>query len=273
LAEDLPATAEAALIPEVLAAVPGCESGRLPLAVRSLPGGGHNDIRQVDTTTGRFVVRRRLPPVCRPGANARFELDCQRLAALHGLAPAVIAAADDASWMVMAHFAGNVWQETELCSTQGVHRLGERLSLVHALPVPSDWQQMDAGAIALQQARAIDPVRHNEAMRLALRAAQLSQVVQAGGAPRCISHGDLHHSNLIGELPMLIDWEYAQVAWPSYDIACLLTYYPRLLARKAELMAAAGLSRPEDAELLEPLQELFACLNRLWAMAHGLETG
>lgn len=110
-------------------------------------------------------------------------------------------------------------------------------------------------------------------MRLAQRASQLSQVVQAGGAPRCISHGDLQHSNLVGELPMLVDWEYAQVAWPSYDIACLLTYYPRLQARKAELLSAAGLALPEDAELLEPLQELFACLNRLWAMAHGLDAG
>ena len=89
----------------------------------------------------------------------------------------------------------------------------------------------------------------------------------------CINHGDLQHSNLIGAFPVLIDWEYAQIAAPTYDIACLLTYYPALRASLPDLLAASGLSTTEDQELLELQEQLFACLNRLWSIANGIDAG
>jgi hypothetical protein len=56
----------------VLALVPGCENARPPLAVTPLQGGeGRNEVLRIDTPEGRFVWRRRLPPVDRPGAAAR----------------------------------------------------------------------------------------------------------------------------------------------------------------------------------------------------------
>jgi aminoglycoside phosphotransferase (APT) family kinase protein len=288
LAEDLPTPAVADLIPPlipgvVLAAVPGCESGRPPLAVQVLAGGGgHNDVRLVETSAGKFVVRRRLPPLVRAGSDASLELSCLRSAAIHGLAPQVVAAANDGSWMVMQFVPGTVWREQDLVSVPGVRRLGAQLAKVHALTVTSDMRPMadmrpmDAGAIAQQQLHAIMSQgmgRQGEAVELARRAGQLAQVIQARGAPTCINHGDLQHSNLIGPLPLLIDWEYAQIAGPTYDIACLLTYYPQLQPLKADLMAAAGLPRAEDLEVLGLQQQLFACLNDLWGIANGLPNG
>jgi hypothetical protein len=41
---------------------------------------------------------------------------------------------------------------------------------------------------------------------------------------RWIAHGDLNASNRIESLPMLVDWEYAQLADPVYDLACLSVY-------------------------------------------------
>ena len=90
---------------------------------------------------------------------------------------------------------------------------------------------------------------------------------------RCINHGDLQVANLIGNPPVLIDWEYAQIAAPTYDIACLLTYYPQLQVWQPDLLAASGLTRPEDLELLGLQKQLFACLNRLWALANGMANG
>jgi aminoglycoside phosphotransferase (APT) family kinase protein len=146
------------------------------------------------------------------------------------------------------------------------------------MPVAATMQAMDAGLIARAQvdaihatAASINPQR--EAADLERRTDHLAAILRSSGASLCINHGDLQTANLIGGLPVLIDWEYAQVAAPTYDIACLLTYYPRLQGWQSELLAACGLARPEDLELLGLQRRLFACLNRLWAMAHGLDKG
>jgi aminoglycoside phosphotransferase (APT) family kinase protein len=170
---------------------------------------------------------------------------------------------------------GNAWQEAELTSLAGARRIGARLAQIHGLKAHPGMQSMDGAAIARQQLRAITsagkPV--GEATELAHRACQLADIVRGCGTPVCINHGDLHHSNLIGNLPMFIDWEYAQIAAPTYDIACLLTYYPSLGPSLPDLLAAAGLSKPEDRELLELQAQLFACLNRLWSIANGIDAG
>jgi aminoglycoside phosphotransferase (APT) family kinase protein len=281
MAHDLPAPAPTSLIPpaipgEVLVAVPGCESGAPPLGVHALAGGGgHNDVRLVETRVGRFVVRRRLPPVVRAGSDAMLELECQRLAARNGLAPRVMAAAGDASWMVMEFIPGNPWVEQDLTSATGARRLGERLALVHAMPVAPTMRRMDAAQIANGQLRAINATvtskpQRDEAAAIARHTCQLAAIIQCSDVHPCINHGDLQAANLIGNPPVLIDWEYAQIASPTYDIACLLTYYPRLKAWQSELLAASGLTRAQDLEHLALQEQLFAGLNRLWALANDM---
>ncbi len=241
-------------------------------------GGGHNDVRLVQSKYGKFVVRCRLPPVVRAGSDALLELQCQRLAAQEGLAPQIFAAAGDASWMVMEFIPGAPWPQQELLSASGIGKLGARLALVHAIPVAATMQVMDAGFIARAQVDAIHATAasiqlQREAADLERRTDHLAAILRSSGAPRCINHGDLQLANLIGGLPVLIDWEYAQVAAPTYDVACLLTYYPQLQGWQSELLAACGLTRPEDLELLGQHRQLFSCLNRLWAIAHGTDSG
>jgi thiamine kinase-like enzyme len=186
----------------------------------------------------------------------------------------VLAAADDASWMVMEFIASSHWQEQDLICASGVRRLGERLALVHAMPVAATMRPMDAVNIANEQLHAINS---REAAALARRTNQLAAIVQDSDVPPCINHGDLQVANLIGNSPVLIDWEYAQIAAPTYDMACLLTYYPQLKVWQPDLLAASGLTRPEDLELLGLQERMFACLNGLWglanSMAKGLEAG
>ena len=138
---------ESGLIPdEVLAAVPGCESGRPPLAVHALAGGGgHNDVRP-GGNTGRQI--RGPAPIAAPGARRLRchagtgvpATGCAQWAGTTGS----LAAAGDASWMVMEFIAGNPWQEQDLVCAAGARRLGERLALVHAMPVAATMRPMDA---------------------------------------------------------------------------------------------------------------------------------
>ena len=69
---------------------------------------------------------------------------------------------------------------------------------------------------------------------------------------------------------MLVDWEYAQLADPIYDLACLSVYYPGLRLRGGELLGTAGITDANGAVRLRLHAHLFDCLNRLWEQAEAL---
>jgi thiamine kinase len=257
--------------PEVLARIPGCEGGQLPCGVVPLPGGeGRNLVLRIETTAGRFVWRRRMPPVDRPGSLARTELLAHQLAAAAGFAPRVLAHAPDASWMLMEHVAAEPWSERDLQSDAGVERLGTRLAALHALaaadmPV-ADAPAMAHGYVALACRR--DAAAVPRLQPLVDQVATITAQIGAIGPARVLVHGDLMVSNLLGPRPWLVDWEYAQAADPSWDIACLLSYYPFLEGRLEQLLQSAGQEGRAARELLVLQRQRFSLLHRLWNAAY-----
>jgi aminoglycoside phosphotransferase (APT) family kinase protein len=57
---------------------------------------------------------------------------------------------------------------------------------------------------------------------------------------------------------MRVDWEYAQLADPVYDLACLSVYYPGLRLRGAESLGAAGITDANGTVRLRLHTELSA---------------
>lgn len=256
----------------VLAQVPGCANGFPPLAVVALPGGeGRNEVLRIDTTEGRFVWRRRLPPVDRPGAAARTELAAHHLAAAAGLAPAVLRAAADGSWILMEYIDAPAWTEEHICSPAGAEQLGRRLAALHAIATPAGVPAADAPAMArgyvarLQQR---DPAAAASLQPLAQRVEQIDREMAPLEPSPVLVHGDLMASNLLGPEPLLVDWEYAQAADPSWDWACLLSYYPALERWMNRLLTAAGADSGPCRERLRLQRERFGLLNRLWQRAY-----
>ena len=78
---------------------------------------------------------------------------------------------------------------------------------------------------------------------------------------------------MVGPLPVLVDWEYAQWTDPTWDVACLVEYYPELQPRLDALLGACGLDSPSDRQVLSLQQRLFRQLNGLWQRAEGEEAG
>lgn len=258
---------------ELLELVPGCSQAQPPLRVQGLPGGqGRNEVLRIDTPEGRFVWRRRLLPLNRPGAVALTELRAHRHAAAAGLAPGVLAAAADGSWILMQHIDAQPWSVSELLGADALTRLAGRLALLHQIRVPLDLPAADAPAMArsylgILQRR--DPAAVAALQPLVRRVEQLTSRLASLGMRRALVHGDLMASNMLGPLPLLVDWEYAQVADASWDWACLLDYYPQIESALPRLLAIAGLDRPEDRERLELQRQRFALLNRLWRQAYS----
>jgi aminoglycoside phosphotransferase (APT) family kinase protein len=265
------------LIPaEALACIPGCEGGDPPQAVALLAGGrGCNRVLRVDTRLGRFVWRQRELPVNRAGARAVDELRAHRLAAEAGLAPAVVAADPAGRWLLMEYIDAPVWDEARLCSAAGAARLAAQLARLHSLPVPADWQPVDAVAMADDYLRELAVVAPDRAAGLApvrARILELGATIRAAGLPCVLNHGDLSASNLLGETPLLVDWEYAQVADPGWDLACLLTYYPEISRHLPALLAGTKLDATAGG-VLDLQRQRFALLNRLWEQVVTCQAG
>lgn len=257
--------------PHLLSRIPECSEAEPPLAVEPLPGGqGRNMVVRVETRAGRFVLRQRLAPVNRPGALALTELRAHALAAAAGLAPQILDAAADGSWILMEHVDAPTWTSAQLEAQRGAERLGACLRKLHALAIPADLPVADAPAMArgyVERLARRDPVSARALQPLVEQVRRLSAVL-APTARRVLVHGDLAASNIIGVAPLLVDWEYAQAADPGWDFACLLSYYPALEARLEPLLDAAGIGDAAGRERLRLERERFGLLNRLWDHAY-----
>ena len=107
---------------------------------------------------------------------------------------------------------------------------------------------------------------------MAAAGAALALCASAASKP-AIVHNDLYHLNLIeAERIYLIDWEYAAVADPIFDLACVLAYYPQ-----AERMRRSCSMRPASAEPSAALSAGAAvyscCLSFLWYRRRRLNCG
>jgi len=129
----------------------------------------------------------------------------------------------------------------------------------------------------LQQhtARAIEAHPGEAAVLLKLlRRAESILAAAPATAPRAlrIIHNDLHHTNLIegGRSPILVDWEYAAVADPLYDLGCLLAYYPQAESHAARLLATTGLNVHASVDELTDIAWIYVLLSYLWYRTRAL---
>jgi aminoglycoside phosphotransferase (APT) family kinase protein len=201
------------------------------------------------------------------------EVACHCAAAAAGVAPAVLDAAPDGSWILMDFVEGGMWTPPRLQAPEGLRTLGACLQRLHAITPPKGLAAFDPVSIATGQAQAVvehDPAAAAQVNALVARTRQLALDCAAFAVAPVTTHGDLNATNLIGPVPMLVDWEYAQLADPVYDLACLSVYYPGLRLRGGELLGTAGITDVSGALRLRLHAQLFDSLNRLWEQAEAL---
>jgi aminoglycoside phosphotransferase (APT) family kinase protein len=274
MVEDIPESGCWVIPASVLRRIPGCAGGEAPLHVQLLHGGRKvNRNLRIDTSAGRFVLRQRIWEGPRPGADSLREVACHRTAAAAGVAPAVLDAAPDGSWILMDYVEGGMWNPSRLQAPEGLRTLCACLQRLHATTPSPGVAAFDPISIATGQAQAIlkrDPAAAAQVNTFVARTQRLAADCAAFAAAPVTTHGDLTASNVIGPGPMLVDWEYAQVADPVYDLACLSIYYPGLRRRGGELLDAAGITDANATVRLLSHVELFDSLNRLWEQAQPL---
>jgi thiamine kinase-like enzyme len=208
------------------------EIGRLCAAV--VPGAGNVDISAVGA--GLFsetyrVARDGIAYTLKVAATHRpdlrvdlpWEVRVLEHAGSAGLAPRVVYFDLERAVLLTRWVQGRAWISQEARTAENLQRIAELLRRVHALAVPLpvrlvsplQWIEIYAEALSQRKAHAADPALRRAAL---VRTQALVELPPAMGV---VCHSDLHAMNLLqeGEALVLLDWEYAHVTDPLWDLA------------------------------------------------------
>jgi len=197
-----------------------------------LPGGGSIDLQplSVGLISETFrAVRDGAAYTVKAAADDRlegldpaWELGVLERAGRIGIAPRVVYADLGRAVLIARWVPGRSWSAQEAKTAANLGNMAELLRKVHALSVPTpprtiaplQWIEIYAQALSRRGLES-DP---------ALRTAALARAESALKPPHVtgvVCHSDLHTDNLLQEKEtlVLLDWEYAHVADPLWDLA------------------------------------------------------
>lgn len=142
------------------------------------------------------------------------ERQALRIAADAGLLPRIHYHSADGQQLVLAWCDEPAWSMAAFSSDEGITRLGALAAWVHALPASlkqltlSDYLQRFTASLPSLPAELLSRIDHLQAMLQALPPTR---------AVFC--HNDINPANLLGKKPWLIDWEYAAMGDPAFELA------------------------------------------------------
>jgi len=133
-----------------------------------------------------------------------------------GLYPEVQYHSADGQQLVLAWCDEPAWCHDDFSSEQGIALLGQLAARVHALPAAlnalhlADYlQQLTTGLVTLSH-------------ELQQRVQALQELLgKLPSVPFVLCHNDINPTNVLGIKPWLIDWEYAAMGDPAFELAAI----------------------------------------------------
>lgn len=198
--------------------------GAGPVLIHPLTRGLVNESCRVERG-GRLYALRVAGTASRDlGLDRRWECEVLGVAARAGLAPAVEYCDPTRGILITEWVQGRPWSTEEAQRPAAVDAMAHLLRRTHALALPQQARAMNpaawiahyAGAAARRGVRESPPVAD---LRTAA-GSHLAALAALPGTDRVLCHGDLHRLNImVGSRLVLLDWEYAHVSDPLWDLA------------------------------------------------------
>ncbi len=199
--------------------------------------------------------------------------ECRVLAAASsaGVAPAIHRCDPAAGILVADWIAHRPWSAAQTQASGTIETMARLLRRVHALPIPHPARVMNPAAWIAHYSQALARVDSGvRPLRERLRGAAAGRLARlaALGGDAVLCHSDLHRHNVAaGEPPALIDWEYAHVSDPFWDLAGWISnndgterFAAELLMRYLERPAL-----PAESERLAAMTGLYDYVCLLWS--------
>jgi thiamine kinase len=265
-------------------------AARLPcLAERYVPGSGPVQIDPLGSglvnrsfrvsREGRaFSLRIAAPRASELGLDRAWECRVLRCAAGAGLAPPVERCEPRAGVLVAHWVEGGSWTLDQAGSPATLAALALLARRVHELPLPERARSVRPAQWIAFYHRSLDRRSGRPPWKSRKGRRQLSGIAQSlldalgaePSAPSALCHGDLHVQNLViipAGAPVILDWEYAHVSDPWWDLAGWASNGD-LTAERRHLLLQSYLGReptPQGALRLARLTWLYDYVCLLWS--------
>ena len=149
------------------------------------------------------------------GLDREAEWAFLELGFLAGMAPEPLHVDFDRGLLVTRFVPGPAWTTQAIRQFGPLQRLGTALRALHRLPATG--RRFDPMEVARRYARCIEPTR---AEAYLAELAALATDLYPDTATPCLCHHDPHAGNLVGsEKLVFLDWEYAALGEPLFDLA------------------------------------------------------
>ena len=254
-------------IQSLIAGIPELGGAR---PIRQLTGGETSIKWLLRAENRQFVLRIDRPIAKVLGLDRRTEAEILKVIGVAGIGPRLVWASPEKGVQLCTFVDGETWSLEDARNPALLSMLAHTLARLHDLPAVGG--RFDPAGAAKRYA---DEIATVEAAELASRAIRLAEDLDSGDWPLTLCHNDLVHTNLVGRGPVrLIDWEYAAIGDPCFDLALVIRHHdlaPPLSERFLAEYAHAG--QPVSTSRLRKNGELYDLLAALWYQSLILKSG
>jgi thiamine kinase len=249
---------------KVLAGISGFAQAEI---ARQLSDGPTHSSFQLNHGGRDFVLRLDKPAAAELGLDRHNEKLVLSALATGGFAPPPVYFDAAAGVCLRPWVPGRSWSEDELRRPGNLSALAALLRRLHGLPAAGrDFEPLNA---ARRYAAALASSRAEELLG---QADEIYQGLQHG-APTALCHNDLLAQNILhpgdaGGPLALIDWEYAAVGDPFFDLAVVVQHHGLAADLAAGFLNAyrQGKTSDGDRQRLDGQCRFYRCLLKLWEL-------
>ena len=185
---------------------------------------------------------------------------------------------DPSRRLLVTRYMGATWTNEDTQEPANIGRIGELLQKLHALDAPWEVRRVDLLAVVEGYLRTLDEqgvLCELNTPQLRARACGVAITLHRSAADR-LCHNDVHALNVVeGDDGLrLLDWEYAGVGQPMFDLASICVYHQYDGAQRERLLTAYAHDRaPSAPHQLELACWLFEYVRDLWMAVRAEKRG
>ena len=237
--------------------------------IKAMPAGLTNQAFLLQLDSGNYVLRIASSNSEKLDINRHAEFQIQQCLAQVGLTAKVRYKAPDNSYWLRDYIEGRSLTAADL-TMPNLRLMVQTLKQIHQLPVLLETPQLRIEEKAEHYWRMIK--KNYSANLLSLRPELQQHLAGFPAGKLSLCHIDPTPANWIqtanGEL-VLLDWEYAAIGHPWWDIAALLQYAEISMVEKQELLNKYGIQLGQSWRLAQAQMEYMSIL---WYGAQGYQT-
>jgi thiamine kinase-like enzyme len=227
-----------------------------------------NDSWLVRTAHGDVVVRINNPHAQALQIDRRIEAQILTTVGAAGIGPEVLLC-DPNRHVLVTRYLGPACSAADLHAPSRLMRVGALLKRLHSVPASDQfgrvlWQDVIGDYTAtLTTLNRDTPLLRDD---LSARAHAVAVEIENSAGLVCVCHNDVHYLNIVDNGGLrLLDWEYAGIGDPYFDLASVAFYHDLRLDERALLLRAyEGEVNPASLQRLAKACFVFEYVHELW---------